>query len=148
MSARRDLVIGVGSAAVFALIVYMLYKKGREAGAFDPTNENNLAAQVAQSIGVSLTGNPNFNFGNWLFEINPLNAGRLEAEAAAMHGTPQPARPWTGDIGSETYPLPPDYSAWGTKDARDYQNEQAGGAAVWGRYPSMKGNVIDAEVFE
>ena len=34
---------------------------------------------------------------------------------------------------------------WGTMDARDYQNAQSGGAAVYGRYPGVKGIVIDAE---
>lgn len=158
MGTKQDIGIGIGSAAVFAVAVWILYKKAREAGAFDPTSDKNLAYGAVNSIGASITGNPNFNFGSWLFEMNPLNADALAAEAGNSASAVPPGYVWVTDPNGartllrEDDPRVAQWTAtvsaphdWGTMDARDYQNVQSGGAAAYGRYPGVKGIVIDAE---
>ena len=159
MGTKQDIGIGIGSAAVFAVAVWILYKKAREAGAFDPTSDKNLAYGAVNSIGASITGNPNFNFGSWMFEMNPLNADALAAEAGNSASATPPGYVWvTLDNGTRTLlakddPRVAQYAAngphdWGTMDARDYQaaQDRAANASRGGvGYGKMNGVIIDAE---
>lgn len=102
MSFRKDIVSAAAPYAVLGVAFYLMYRKAQATGALDPTNEKNLAYSAVNSIGASLTGNPNFNFGSWLNDINPLNAVARQNEAAAAG---QYVIPSQGDIGSNSFPL-------------------------------------------
>ncbi len=78
---KSDLVTKAIAIAVFGGVVYMLYRKAAVTGAFDPTNPRNLAYRATNAIGAQLTGDPNFTFGSWLYDLTPWTEKNISVNA-------------------------------------------------------------------
>jgi hypothetical protein len=65
--------------AVVALVlggaVYLLARRGLKGAlqAVNPTSDKNLAYTGVNKIGEAVTGDRNWSFGSWLYDINPFN---------------------------------------------------------------------------
>jgi hypothetical protein len=68
---KDDLITKAIALAVFGGVVYMMYRKAAVTGAFDPADPRNLAYRATNAIGASITGDANFNFGSWLYDVAP-----------------------------------------------------------------------------
>lgn len=65
----KDIGVTVISLAVFGAFAYMMFRKLATQGAFNPANPDNLAYKATNAIGTSITGDPNFTFGGWIWDV-------------------------------------------------------------------------------
>ena len=70
MPDTRAVLFGVGWVLALAALAYIAARKGglTEPGALNPASPNNLAYRGVNALGVSLTGNPDWNLGGAIYE--------------------------------------------------------------------------------
>ena len=70
--------INLSGSAILALaalgaVAFVIYEIHKNAALFNPTSDKNLAYTGVNNVGSSITGDPNWSLGGWVYDITHGN---------------------------------------------------------------------------